>query len=142
MPRSARAGRALAVLCLAPAASCLLGWASGLAAAPLVAVAASWVLAAAAVVLQWRGVRAGQLRWDGQAWWWLPDDAAQADEYAVSIVLHLDLQSAVLVRMVGAPGRVRWRWLECAAAPARWSDVRRALHQRGVPAPSVPEPQP
>ncbi|MGC3983248.1 MAG: hypothetical protein QM777_00170 [Pseudorhodoferax sp.] len=142
VPRSARAGRVLALLCLAPAAPCLYGWASGLPVAALAISCAGWLLAAAVVLLQWRGMRAGQLRWDGQAWWWLPDDAAQADEHAVSISVHLDLQSAVLVRMAGAPGRVHWRWLARAAAPARWSDLRRALYQRHAAPPALPEPQP
>lgn len=141
VPRSARAGRALAWLCLAPAAPCLYGWASGLPAAALAAVGASWLLAAAVLLLQWRGMHAGQLRWDGQVWWWLPDTAAQADEHAVTVALHLDLQAAVLVRMVGAPGRVHWRWLERAAAPAGWSALRRALCQGRVAAPTAPEPQ-
>jgi hypothetical protein len=142
VPRSARAGRALVWLCLAPAAPCLYGWASGLPAVALAAICASWLLAAAVILLQWRGMRAGQLRWDGQAWWWLPDDAARVDEHAVSIVLHLDLQSGVLVRMVGAPGRVHWRWLERSSAPARWGDLRRALYQRSLAKPVAPEPQP
>jgi hypothetical protein len=142
VPRSARAGRAVAWICLAPAAPCLYGWAFGLPVAALAAIGASWLLATAAIFLQWRGMRAGQLRWDGQAWWWLPDDAAQADEHAVSVALHLDLQSAVLVRMTGAPGRVQWRWLACVAAPAHWRDLRRALYQRSLAPSRVPEPQP
>ncbi|KQP03034.1 hypothetical protein [Pseudorhodoferax sp. Leaf265] len=124
-----------------PAAPYLYCWVSGLSAAALAVVGASWLLAAAVLFLQWRGMHAGQLRWDGQAWWWLPDAAAQTDERAVTVALHLDLQAAVLVRMVGAPGRVHWRWLERAAAPAGWSALRRALCQRRAAAPTSPEPQ-
>lgn len=142
VPRPARAGRVLALLCLLPALPLFHGWALGLSATALALVGASWLLAAAAVFVQWRGMHAGQLRWDGQAWWWLPDDAAQADEHAVSMALHLDLQSAVLVRMAGAPGRMQWRWLERGAAPARWNELRRALCQRRAAPPAVPEPQP
>jgi hypothetical protein len=141
VPRSACAGHALAWLCLVPAAPYLYCWVSGLSAAALAVVGASWLLAAAVLFLQWRGMHAGQLRWDGQAWWWLPDAAAQTDEHAVTVALHLDLQAAVLVRMVGAPGRVHWRWLERAAAPAGWSALRRALCQRSAAAPMSPEPQ-
>ena len=142
VPRFARAGRVLVLLCLAPAAPFLYGWASGLPAAALAIACASWLFAAAVVFLQWRGMHAGQLRWDGQAWWWLPDDAAQADEHAVSMALHLDLQAVALVRMVGAPGHVPWRWLARDAAPARWNDLRRALYQRHAVSPVAPEPQP
>ncbi|GHC99545.1 hypothetical protein GCM10007320_56200 [Pseudorhodoferax aquiterrae] len=142
VPRPARAGRVLALLCLVAAIPLFHGWALGLSATALAVVGASWLLAAAAVFGQWRGMRAGQLRWDGQAWWWQPDAAAHADEHAVSIALHLDVQAAVLVRVAGAPGRVQWRWLARTAAPSRWNDLRRALYQRHAAQPVVPEPQP
>ncbi len=140
VPRSARAGRVLALLCLTPAAPFFYALASGATAAALSIVCVGWLLAATVVLFQWRGLRAGQLRWDGRAWWWLPDNAIQSDEYAVNVVLHLDLQSSMLVRMTGAPGSVHWCWLERVAAPARWSDLRRALSQRRV-LPAVPELQ-
>lgn len=125
-----------------PVAAGVLGWRAGLTATALAVVAGAWLLALAIVLFQYRAMRPGQLRWDGQAWWWQPSDGASADAHAVNIDLRLDLQSTVLVRMTGQPGLARWCCLERAAAPARWSDLRRALHQRAVPLPSGPEPQP
>ncbi len=138
VPRSARAGRVLAALCGLPAVACLLWWQAGVSAPALAAFGAAWVLAATICVFQWHHLRAGRLRWDGQAWFWLPDAAAEQDEHAVTIQLRLDLQSVVLVHMKGAPGMVDWRWLERSAAPQRWNDLRRALVQRRPAAAHVP----
>jgi hypothetical protein len=142
VPRSARAGRVLAALCAMPVLPFAIGWMSGgVSAAALTAIGAIWLVAGSVAVAQWRGMQAGQLRWDGQTWWWHPGPQAHADEHAVSIELRLDLQAAVLVRMVGAPNGVCWRWLDRTVAPGLWGDLRRALCQRGAARPTLPEPQ-
>lgn len=137
VPRSARAGCALAVLCALPVLAWIVAWMAGLSAVALALIAASWLAACGVAVHQWRGTRPGRLRWDGQAWWWQPDKPVHADEHAVIVDLRLDLQSAVLVRTAGSSGQVSWCWLDRAAAPARWGDLRRALHQRGAAQPAA-----
>lgn len=130
--RSVRAGCVVAALCALPVLAWIVAWMAGLSAAALAVVAAIWLAACGVAVLQWRGMRLGRLRWDGQAWWWQPDEPMHADEHAVSVDLRLDFQSAMLVRTVGASVGAGWCWLDRAAAPARWGDLRRALHQRGA----------
>lgn len=79
---------------------------------------------AAAAVWQWRGMRTGVLRWDGQAWWWRSDE----DEMAVTVRVCWDLQRAALLYVQDLPLRARWTFVERHHLPARWDDLRRALH--------------
>lgn len=142
VPRSARAGHLLAALCMLPSVPLLLWWGDGAQPAALALVAAVWSCTAALAGLQWRGMGAGQLRWDGQAWWWMRVESTLYDESPVSIALRLDLETVALVRVVGAPGWVRWRVLERSAAPERWRAVRRALHEPVRTPALLPHPQP
>ncbi|HSV58345.1 MAG TPA: hypothetical protein VLJ19_05545 [Variovorax sp.] len=84
----------------------------------------------------WRVVRLGegtQLQWDGQQW----SCAGSWQLTGASASVHLDLQSLLLVRL-HAPGQAAaWLWLERGAFPARWLDLRRALH---AAAPARPAP--
>jgi hypothetical protein len=143
VPRSTRAGRLLAALCVLPSVPLLLWWGDGAQPVAMAVFAVAWACAAGLAGLQWRAMAAGQLRWDGQAWWWLPDEAAAHDEYPVSVALRLDLQMTALVRVDGTPGWAGgWRVLERSAAPARWNDMRRALYEPVRAAALSPHPQP
>lgn len=133
VPRSTRAGGALALLCLLAAGVCLGWWvAAEASAAAGWAVAAGLALGVAVAGVQWRGMRPGELHWDGQAWWWLSDGAPGLDEQPVAVDVRLDLQTGVLIHLANASGLVRWRYLERRAQPQRWSDLRRALYGPSV----------
>lgn len=65
---------------------------------------------------------------EGQgAWRWR--DAVQEEATGLKgIELAVDLQILALVRLQGAGRHPRWTWMERWRAPARWNDLRRALH--------------
>jgi hypothetical protein len=72
-----------------------------------------------------RGVQA--LRWDGQAW--STEGPARAAVYgSAHVVVHLDFQFLMLVRLLTLDGPARWLWLEQKRAPAQWPMLRRALY--------------
>jgi hypothetical protein len=43
-------------------------------------------------------------------------------------VVALDLQSAMLLRLDNPAGAIWWLWVERAALPGRWLDMRRAVY--------------
>lgn len=65
---------------------------------------------------------------DGRgAWRWR--SAGQGEATSLSRVeLAADLQILALVRLQGTGRHPRWTWMEQWRAPARWNDLRRALH--------------
>jgi toxin CptA len=65
-----------------------------------------------------------QLQWDGQQW--SCTGSRQLGGAAASV--HLDLQSLALVRLCAPEQSAAWLWLDRDACPARWLDLRRALH--------------
>lgn len=81
-----------------------------------------------AALLQWRGMSAGQLRWDGERWLWSP----LSDLPVTELHCVLDLQRFMLLRLRCGPampwgrGWV-WLWLESDAGGARWLALRRAI---------------
>jgi hypothetical protein len=82
----------------------------------------------------WRHLPRGELGWDGAAWAWDGEAGTGGIEVA------LDLQVAMLLRRPGQ-GQGAWLWLERGAAPAHWSDIRRAVYSRANPdAPQRAEP--
>lgn len=82
----------------------------------------------------------GRLSWDGRDWW--HESALALVPQSGSILLRMDLQSALLVQLVFASGTSRWLWLCESSDPPRWLAVRRAVHangrQHGRTAPSSP----
>jgi len=75
----------------------------------------------------WAGSRMGegaQLQWDGMHW---SCTGAVQLSGAVAAV-HLDFQSIMLVRLHEQGRAAGWFWLERSHCPARWLDLRRALH--------------
>ena len=84
----------------------------------------------------------GFLHWNAQAipvgqedrpgaWMWRWEDAIRSPA-AVRIVLVLDGQSRILLRLHGLPSLGRWMWLERAYDPSRWDDLRRAVTAHGA----------
>jgi len=67
-----------------------------------------------------------ELRWDGQHW---STEGPRALAQAAATV-HLDLQSLLLVRLRAPERPAQWLWLDRSTFPARWLDLRRALHAR------------
>ena len=45
----------------------------------------------------------------------------------------LDVQFALLLRLDNLAGAVWWLWAEQSASPARWLDLRRAVHAKPRP---------
>ncbi|MDM0012647.1 hypothetical protein QTH87_09420 [Variovorax sp. J22P168] len=125
-----------------------LGVASVTAACLADAAALDWrqaMLAASAVVAgvaAWTGVlrssAAAELGFDGHAW----SMSGEASRRNAGVCVALDLQSLMLVRLVG-PGRAaHWIWLDREALPERWLDLRRALYARPGAAAPVSAPAP
>jgi hypothetical protein len=92
---------------------------------------ALWCVCAAAAWSLWRGMRAGQLAWDGLEWSVYLDDTSRDGLAAQWPQVHLDLQSALLASLRLAQGRrVIWLWLERGSRPDRWDALRRAVYSR------------
>lgn len=99
---------------------------------PVLLTAGSALLAGA---LAWWSVRQtpqGALRWNGEAWHWLPETVGdtlgeEVAPLATPPQVHLDLQQVLLLSLAPAGGRRLWLWLEKAQSPARWDDLRRAV---------------
>jgi len=75
----------------------------------------------------WRSVRQAQeavLDWNGEHW----SVAGTPSLSTGRATVHLDIQFLVLVRVVEAGRPAKWLWLDRAAMPERWLDLRRALH--------------
>lgn len=112
------------------------GWRQWLA---MACVVATGVVA----VRHWRAAAVGELHWDGMEWWWT-EKMAPGGRITGRLVAHLDLQRWLLVRLCDTAGGQRWLWLEQCRQPARWSDLRRAVHSRArvaVEPASMPSPQ-
>jgi hypothetical protein len=129
VPRSPLAGRWLLALCAVSGGAAGIGWQAGLSAPGLALVVLVWLMAVAVCWAQWRSLVPGQLRWDGQAWWWRADQAPSGDECPVRVAVHLDLQSAMLLHLQGVGRTAPWCWLDASAAPVNWQAMRRALCQ-------------
>ena len=68
------------------------------------------------------------LVFDGQEWSLSGLDARKA----AKIVVLLDLQVLMLVRLDEPEQRARWLWLERRARSERWQDLRRAIFARAL----------
>jgi len=91
------------------------------------AVGLSCVLACALLAaMQWEALPQGELQWDGVQWWWRADH----DDRPVDVRLRLDLGAAMLLHLTTLPGRAPWCVVEQRTMPARWADMRRAIHGR------------
>jgi len=97
------------------------------AAAVWVAVAAVLVPGAIALRSWWRSPT-GALAWSGTDWSWTDGRAAETGTPEPV----LDFQRWMLLRW-SAGTASRWLWLERAARPAAWDDMRRAVYSRASP---------
>ncbi|MGJ7553558.1 hypothetical protein ACSFBX_00715 [Variovorax sp. RB2P76] len=71
----------------------------------------------------------GVLHFDGLHWS-LTGAHASRGVHAARVLVALDFQSLMLLRL-SEPGRARrWVWAEQRALPERWRDVRRAVYSR------------
>jgi toxin CptA len=100
-----------------------LGWSAAL-------LAGSTVLAGVAAFVSSGRVPATELAFDGQRW---SISGKQARQAADAVVV-LDFQALLLVRLDMPRAAACWLWLERPSNPARWQDLRRALHSRPLAA--------
>ncbi len=90
----------------------------------------------------WRRSPRGWLEWDahapaaslvpsdGQGAWRWRDAEQQEASRLRGVELAIDLQVLTLLRLQGAGRHPCWAWMEQWRAPARWNDLRRALHSQ------------
>ena len=105
---------------------------------------------AASTVAGWFSMRAqatGVLRWDGRNWSFEGSALLSQPMVPLRALVHLDLQTILLVRLRSPQGSSRWLWLARAAAPGHWQPLRRALFARAPaeladPLVSAPAPTP
>ena len=88
---------------------------------------AAWVMATG-----WRRAPVGRLQWDGQRWRWESVVYRSGTALEPPVVV-LDVQFAILLRLDNQAGAVWWLWAEKSALPARWLDLRRAVHAKHRP---------
>jgi toxin CptA len=75
----------------------------------------------------WKNAAVGQLTWDGQVWRWEgPGYQAGVAEYA--LLVALDFQKVMLLRLENQAHAKLWLWAERGALPERWLDLRRAVY--------------
>jgi toxin CptA len=95
------------------------------------------VLALSAIVAgaaAWTGMlqsaAPGELDFDGRHW---SISGGSTPLRTARASVALDLQSLILVRLDEPTRPRRWVWVDRQAMPARWRDLRRALHSRVLP---------
>ena len=108
------------------------GWRHGLA---LTVVVGSAVL----VGWGWQNPAIGQLHWDGQDWYW-KTSGEQDDRPAQGLVLALDFQRILLLRLRTHGKATVWLWADRFARPERWLDLRRAVYSRRKASPVLMPP--
>lgn len=115
-------------------------WQTGGLTVPVLLTGGSVLLAGAMAWWYVQHTPTGALRWDGEAWFWLPQPLA-ADAFAEPLVappqVHLDLQHVLLLGLRLPGQRPCWLWLEKPQSPARWDDLRRAVFAERQ---ALPEP--
>jgi hypothetical protein len=106
-----------------------------------VAPVADWRLWTALAVVLAAGVAAGwawlhspvgQLCWDGQDWRW-ESQGYQAGTPVRDLVVALDLQRTLLLRLENQDHATLWLWAGRSTQPERWLDLRRAVHSQHRP---------
>lgn len=95
------------------------------------------VATGAGVILGTRQQAAGRLHWDGAVWGWEPDRMPTQLE-AASLMVVVDLQRLIIVRMTLQRSLPVWLGVRGADFPERWLDFRRAIH---LPGKAVPLPE-
>jgi hypothetical protein len=87
------------------------------------AVWAAWGVLSANLVLSWRRMPEGRLRWDGETWYW-----GSLSQPIKAVRIQYDFQRTLWVLLQPEQGQQFGVWLEADALnPERWHSVRRAL---------------
>ncbi|WP_439588513.1 hypothetical protein [Hydrogenophaga sp.] len=99
-----------------------------------------WLVWGLWAIRSWRRSPQGRLEWDAHApavsltpadgqgaWRWHDQEGGEAVRLS-GIELAVDLQMLALLSLPGARRRRCWIWVERWRDPARWNDLRRALH--------------
>lgn len=98
----------------------------------LVSVLTLFAVGAAGLPLALRKKTICWLHWNGQVWRCLDDEQNETAQTVSSVVVILDLQQALLLRLTGAsvdvPGTQQWVWLYKGFAPVQWHDMRCAVY--------------
>ena len=72
------------------------------------------------------------LHWNGQVWRCLDDEQNETAQTVSSVIVILDVQQALLLRLTGSsvdvPGSQEWVWLYKGFAPVKWHDLRCAVY--------------
>lgn len=86
------------------------------------------VLAVGLVALRgWNNTPVGQLTWDGQLWRW-EGRGYQVGVADNELLVALDLQNLMLLRLENQAHAKLWLWAELRAFPSQWLELRRAAH--------------
>lgn len=70
-----------------------------------------------------RNAPIGQLRWDGEHWYWIADQ----DLTVRNMVLVMDFQLMMLLQVTFDKGQRHWFWLDADSKPSHWIALRRAI---------------
>ncbi len=73
--------------------------------------------------MAWHNASRGQLRWDGEQWYWT--DAQ--DRTVRTMACILDMQVMMLLQITCDQGKSHWLWLDSSENPAQWKALRRAI---------------
>lgn len=88
-----------------------------------------WLFAWVTSYITWRNSPEGLLVWRQESWFWTPANGNISSEIkAAGVVVHLDLQFTLLLKLSLSNGTNKWLWLEQKRLPERWFDLRRAAH--------------
>lgn len=91
--------------------------------APLSAriVVIAWTLLAGVLCARhWRQTPADRLAWDGQSW-------SSSTVFDARLMVSVDLQSLLVLRLISPDGRAQWLMADRAAMPAAWHTLRCAV---------------
>lgn len=81
------------------------------------------LVSAAAAFTTWKKAATGELWWDGQRWHWSGFVIASP----CHVILVLDLQTVMLLRLSSATGQHAWICLTSAPKDIQWVALRRAV---------------
>ncbi len=90
------------------------------------AIANTLLIASVFSLSSWRKSAVGQLRWDGQCWYW----SVFGDPSVCDLMVRLDWQSGMLVTLKGKDQPTVWLWLDAPSDVANWNSLRRAVFSR------------
>ena len=122
--------RIVAVLAVFTALICLLAaWGLSIPVSRAMPVGLAWTLSVSAAWWIWRheALPPGELSWDGQSWWFRPDDGGALP---AMVVLQWDAGRGMLLQLTcPVLGRFsRYAWVQASGMPAQWHGLRCAVH--------------